>query len=59
MFADRYLLLLMDGASSSVIQNVLGHANYKTTERYIRPAIALAARKTLLEQNRLHGGGNK
>jgi len=42
--------LLMDGASSSVIQNVLGHANYKTTERYIRPAIALAARKTLLEQ---------
>lgn len=42
--------LLMDGASSSVIQNVMGHSNYKTTERYIRPALALAARKTLLEQ---------
>lgn len=42
--------LLIDGASSSVIQNVMGHSNYKTTERYIRPALSLAARKTLLEQ---------
>jgi hypothetical protein len=28
----------------------MGHSNYKTTERYIRPALSLAARKTLLEQ---------
>ena len=42
--------LLIDGASSFVIKNVLGHSDIKTTERYVKPALSLGSNKVLMSQ---------